>query len=195
MPNVISTWYLELYIPVELGRLQRQGRCLILFWLGTRIWGLFLKADGEPLHLLFQFSWGRPPPILRRYKPWVLAGFKVHIECLLTVFLEVFIYVQGQHCPFSFLVALSASASWSWAWVYCGRVKVNSGIFQSTKVLIDPPHQQAQISQLHVLRLYLLVGFPMFVTPTMGSHCFGDSFLLVTPTMHHCHLFRFPYSI
>ena len=40
---------------------------------------------------------------------------------------------------FSFLVALSASASWSWARVYCRRVKVNSGIFESTKVLIDPP--------------------------------------------------------
>ena len=45
----------------------------------------------------------------------------------------------SSHQPFSFLVVLSASASWSWAGVYCGRVKVNSGIFESTKVLIDPP--------------------------------------------------------
>ena len=67
------------------------------------------------------------------------AGLKVHLECLLTVFLEVFVHVLGQYCLFSFLVALSASASWSWARVYCGRVKVNSGIFESTKVLIDPP--------------------------------------------------------
>ena len=67
------------------------------------------------------------------------AGFKVHLECLLTVFLEVFVHVPGQHCPFSFLVALSASASWSWARVYCGRVRVNSGIVESTKVLIDLP--------------------------------------------------------
>ena len=29
--------------------------------------------------------------------------------------------------------------SWSWARVYCGRVKINSGIFERTKVLIDPP--------------------------------------------------------
>ena len=67
------------------------------------------------------------------------AGFKVHLDCLLTVFLEVFVHVLGQHCPSSFLVALSPSASWSWARVYCGRVKVNSGIFESTQVLIDPP--------------------------------------------------------
>ena len=70
-------------------------------------------------------------------------------------------------------MALSASASWSWAGVYCGRVKVNSGIFESTKVLKDaspPPHKQAQISQPRVLRLYLLVGFPVFV----GYLPFGD---------------------
>ena len=97
MPCVISTWYLELYIPVELSWLQRQGHCLILCWLGTQIWGLFLKVDSEPLHLLFQFGWGRPPPILRRYIPWLLAGFKAHLECLVTVFLEVLVYVQGQH--------------------------------------------------------------------------------------------------
>ena len=41
--------------------------------------------------------------------------------------------------PFSFFVVFSVSASWSWARVYCGRVKVNSGIFESTKVLIDSP--------------------------------------------------------
>ena len=64
---IISTWYLELYIPVELSWLQRQGRCLILCWLGTWIWGLVFKADSEPLHLLFQFRCRRPPPILRRY--------------------------------------------------------------------------------------------------------------------------------
>ena len=97
MPYAISTWYLELYIPVELSWLQRQGHCLILCWLGTQIWGLFLKVDSEPLHLLFQFGWGRPPPILRRYIPWLLAGFKAHLECLVTVFLEVLVYVQGQH--------------------------------------------------------------------------------------------------
>ena len=67
------------------------------------------------------------------------AGLKVHLECLLTVFLEVFDHVPEQYCLFSFLVALSASASWSWARVYCGRVRVNSGIVESTKVLIDVP--------------------------------------------------------
>ena len=46
---------------------------------------------------------------------------------------------DSSHQPFSFLVALSASASWSWAGVYCGRVKVNSGTFESTKVPMDTP--------------------------------------------------------
>ena len=46
---------------------------------------------------------------------------------------------DSSHQSFSFLEALSASASWSWAGVYCRRVKVNSGIFESTKVPIDPP--------------------------------------------------------
>ena len=46
---------------------------------------------------------------------------------------------ESSHQTFSFLVALSDSASWSWARVYCGRVKVNSGIFDSANVLIDPP--------------------------------------------------------
>ena len=67
------------------------------------------------------------------------AGFKVHLEYLVIVFLEVFDHVPEQYCLFSFLVALSASASWSWARVYCERVKVNSGIFESTKVLVDLP--------------------------------------------------------
>ena len=68
----VCSFYLifRVYIPVELSQLLGPGRCLILYWLGTRIWGLFLEADIRPLHLLFQFRWGRPPSILRRYIPW-----------------------------------------------------------------------------------------------------------------------------
>ena len=33
----------------------------------TQLWELFLEADSEPLHLLFQFGWGSRPPILSVY--------------------------------------------------------------------------------------------------------------------------------
>ena len=103
---------LELYIPVELSQLQMQGCCLILYLLGTRIWRLFLKADTEPVHLLFPFRWRRPPPILRRYIPWRVNNNSVgrvssqknpllnvqRVECLLTVFLEVFLYPCSLTC-------------------------------------------------------------------------------------------------
>ena len=46
---------------------------------------------------------------------------------------------------------------------------VNSGISESTKVLIDP-HQQPQIAQPRVLWFYLLVGFLVLV----GCLPFGD---------------------
>ena len=43
--------------------------------------------------------------------------------------------------------------SWSWARVYCGRVKVNSGIFESTKVLIDPPPAAPNFSATYFVAL------------------------------------------
>ena len=146
--------------------------------------GIISRSRHWATSFAFSVRVGKPQHSLRRYIPWVLAWFKVHLECLLTVFLEGFVYVQGQHWPFSFVVAFSASASWSWAGLYRGRVKVNSGIFESTKVLIDPPPAAPN---------FWAACFAALSASQFPRVC--GVFLLVTPTMYYCYLFRFPYSM
>ena len=44
--------------------------------------------------------------------------------------------------------------SWSWARAHYGRVKVNSGIFESMKVLIDPPPAAPNFSTTYFVVLF-----------------------------------------